>query len=86
MTASPPRRKIFYGTFIHSKSRTELEYLHKTHVFVDEFGKIVKIKTFEPDDAALQEVWEAVGWEKHEVDLVVAKEGEFFFPGFIGES
>lgn len=79
MTA-PQRRKIFYGSFIHSKSRTELEYLHKTHVFVDEHGKIVKI-----DDGVLTRAWEAVGWEEHEVDVVVAEEGEFFFPGFIGE-
>lgn len=84
--ALPLRRQIFYGTFIHSKSRTELEYLHKTHVFVDEHGKIVKIKKFDSEEQDLSKVWEVVGWKEDEVDVIVAEEGQFFFPGFIGES
>lgn len=80
------RKQVFLGTFISSKSRQELEYLHDAAVCVDSDGKIVKIDK----DCANAELIDdrllgKLGWERSDVDVHVAKPGQFFFPGFIGE-
>lgn len=77
--------KIFTGTFIHSKSRTELEYLHNAIVCVDEAGVITSVTKDATNVAtAIQEVRESLGWESQHVEVYTCKEGQFFFPGFIG--
>jgi guanine deaminase len=76
---------LFLGSFIHSKSLDELEYLHDTAICVDEHGVIVAV---EPglDLAKAEEVlFSKLGWEKENVTVKVAKAGQFFFPGFIGK-
>lgn len=85
---APPRRKqIFYGTFISSKSRNELEFWHDTALYVDEEGKIVKKSKFQRHEFDNEpSVWTCMGWQRDEVDISIAKEGQFFFPGFIGET
>ena len=35
---------VYLGTFIHSKSLTEIDVLHDAAIFVDEQGKIVAIE------------------------------------------
>jgi hypothetical protein len=75
---------VFYGTFIHSKKLDELEFLHSTAVFVDKDGKIVAVeRDCDPDKAAA--VFPRLGWEASNVSTERIKEGQFFFPGFIGE-
>lgn len=79
-TTTQPKPKIFTGTFIHSKSRTELEYLHDAVVCVDEAGVIVSVTR----DATVEKVRESLGWGSQDVEIHASKEGQFFFPGFIG--
>ena len=77
------RRQVFLGTFIHSKSRTELDYLHDSAVCVDEHGVIVKVERGCGVETVTP-LLESLGWSEAEVDVVTCKEGQFFFPGFIG--
>ncbi|KAL6860487.1 hypothetical protein ACO1O0_004515 [Amphichorda felina] len=76
------RRQVFVGTFVHSKSRTELDYLHDSVVCVDEHGVIVKVERGCGAEATTA-LLESLGWPEAEVDVVACKEGQFFFPGFI---
>ncbi|QSZ36449.1 hypothetical protein DSL72_006328 [Monilinia vaccinii-corymbosi] len=87
----PPKRQVFAGTFVHSKSLTELEILHDTCVYVDEDGVIVKITTAcgKGKDDVMASMGE-LGWDTKEVECVVfdarSDEGvgeSFFFPGFV---
>ncbi|KFH44574.1 guanine deaminase-like protein [Hapsidospora chrysogenum ATCC 11550] len=93
--ASQVRRQVFLGTFIHSRSRTELEYLHDSAVCVDEHGVIVKVErggcggsgsgsgSGSGDTTSSSRLLQSLGWSEGEVDVVACREGEFFFPGFI---
>ncbi|KAM0273961.1 hypothetical protein ACHAQH_008081 [Verticillium albo-atrum] len=75
--------KLFLGTFIHSKSRESLEYLHKTAVCVDRYGAIAAI---EPDcdlNRARTELFPRLEWDESLVTVTTASPGQFFFPGFI---
>lgn len=82
MATTPQQNKLFVGSFVHSKSLGELEYLHNTAIAVDTSGKIVSIlpDVFDPA-AALQ----ALGWSASDVEVTVAPSSgaHFFFPGFI---
>ncbi|KAK1755561.1 Metallo-dependent hydrolase [Echria macrotheca] len=73
------RSKIFVGTFVHSKTLGELEYLHDTVVAVDGSGKIVAVESNSSADAVSQKL----GWTTDEVDVTTTKTAQFFFPGFI---
>jgi hypothetical protein len=77
-------KTLFLGSFIHSKSLDELEYLHDAAVFVDEKGTIVAIEQACDQKKAEETVFPKLGWESGDVSVRAAKEGEFFFPGFIG--
>jgi guanine deaminase len=80
------KRQLFLGTFVHSKSRTELEFLHEAVVAVNEQGVIISIDANCKDlSAAAQAAREAAGWDEDSVDTHKCQEGQFFFPGFIGE-
>lgn len=85
--AGDKKNAVFYGTFIHSKKLDELEYLHKTAVFVDRDGKIVAVERDcdDLDTAAAAAVFSRLGWEADDVVTERIQEGQFFFPGFIGE-
>lgn len=78
--------KVFLGSFVHSKSREKLEYLDDTGVFVDGKGVIVALERDCDRRKAEDEVIPKLGWEKNHVEIVNAKKGLFFFPGFIGMS
>ncbi|KAK3898577.1 hypothetical protein C8A05DRAFT_18876, partial [Staphylotrichum tortipilum] len=84
MAATTTTRKLFLGSFIHSKALDELEYLHGAAVAVDENGVIVAVEG-ECDEARAREtVLPRLGWEAgDDVEVVTAGEGQFFFPGFI---
>jgi len=83
--ATPSRNKLFFGSFIHSKTLAELEYLHGTAVAVDSAGKIVAVAPGHADPAAAAAaLFPTLGWAPADVDIVQAKsESHFFFPGFI---
>ena len=81
------QRQILAGTFVQSKSRAELDYWYDTVVCVDEAGVIVKIQRDCGDVAqTAEELRERLGWASEEVATHICKEGQFYFPGFIGES
>ena len=78
-------RQLFLGTFIHSRTREALEYLHDTAVFVDEAGTIVAVERECDARGAEERVYPRLGWTTASVTVTACKEGQFFFPGFIGE-
>ena len=84
MASHTTERSLFLGSFIHSKSLEELEYLHDTAVCVDEKGVIVAIEPGYDQVKAEEVLFSKLGWTKSDVTVKVAKPGQFFFPGFIG--
>jgi guanine deaminase len=85
-------RKIFAGTFVHSKTLSDLEILHDTTLFVDEHGRIAAIEpTVRVDDAAAakEAARTALGWAEEQDGIPISfwKGGKemFWFPGFVGE-
>lgn len=79
------RNKVFLGSFVHSKALNKLEYLHQTAVFVDKSGKIIAIEKDCDESKARELIFPRFGWAEADVEVVKAKEEQFFFPGFIGE-
>ncbi|KAL2267023.1 hypothetical protein VTJ83DRAFT_4300 [Remersonia thermophila] len=77
------RKTLYLGTFVHSKSLAELEFLHDGAVFVNESGAIVAIEESCDEAKAKKEIFSRLGWAETDVDIVRAKNGQFFFPGFI---
>ena len=84
MAAQTNKNSLFLGSFIHSKSLDKLEYLHNTAVFVDNKGAIVLIEPECDQKKAEETLIPQLGWIVGEVNITTAKEGQFFFPGFIG--
>lgn len=78
-------KSLFLGSFIHSKSLDELEYLHDSAVCVDEKGTIVAIETEYDLKRAEKMLFPHLGWSAEDVTIKTAKAGQFFFPGFIGD-
>lgn len=78
------RNQVFLGTFVHSKSREELEYLHDTAVCVDAEGKIIAAERCAGLEEAEAVLFPKLGWRKGDVKVIVGGEGDFYFPGFIG--
>lgn len=76
--------QLFIGTFIHSKQLDELEYSHNTAVCVDKSGKIVAVESPCDRNKAEETLYPKLGWIAADVDVTVGRDGEFFFPGFIG--
>lgn len=80
------KKQVFVGTFISSKNPKELNYNHDRLVCVDEEGKIVKVDTEGGSADQIEErLAKLLNWKLSEVDVHIAKPGEFFFPGFVGE-
>lgn len=79
------RNKLFLGSFVHSKKLKELESLHNAAVAVDGSGKIVAVEPDCSEDRARETVLPRLGWRENEVEFARAVDGQFFFPGFIGE-
>lgn len=83
---SPQRKLLLLGTFVHSKTQQHLEFLHNAAVAVDEQGKIAAIERDVAEASEAQaRLLTQLGWDEAEVDVTVAAEGQFFFPGFVGE-
>lgn len=84
---SPQRKLLLLGTFVHSKTQQHLEFLHNAAVAVDEQGKIAAIERDAADlsNEATARLLRQLGWNEAEVDVTTAAEGQFFFPGFVGE-
>jgi guanine deaminase len=77
-------KSLFLGSFIHSKSLDELEYLHDSAVCVDENGVIVALEKGYDLKEAEETLFPKLGWSTGDVTVKTAKPGQFFFPGFIG--
>ncbi|KAI0101643.1 guanine deaminase [Nemania sp. FL0031] len=78
------QNQVFFGTFIHSKTLGELEYLHNAAVCVDASGKIVAIQPNCNQQKAVETLYARLGWTLDSVAVTVARDAQqFFFPGFI---
>ncbi|KAK1594230.1 guanine deaminase [Colletotrichum navitas] len=78
------RNQLFLGTFVHSKTREALEYLHNTAVCVDaSSGTIVAVEVGYDLRRSEAELLPRLGWKVGDVEVRVGEEGQFFFPGFI---
>lgn len=81
------RNQLLLGTFVHSKSRRELDIFHNGAVAVDANGKIAAVeRDCASVEAAKTEALSKLGWDADNVDIYTTKETQFFFPGFIGMS
>ncbi|KAE8442103.1 hypothetical protein EG329_003861 [Mollisiaceae sp. DMI_Dod_QoI] len=74
---------LFLGSFVHSKSLDELEFLHNAAAFVDEKGVIVAVEQNCDLKKAEETIYPKLGWSGGEVSVRAAELGQFFFPGFI---
>ena len=74
------RYSAYVGSFVHCKTLGTLEILHDTAVIVDPTGKIVHAG---PADQALEGHPSVASGA--EIDIHRVREGQFFFPGFIGQ-
>ncbi len=76
----PPRYSIFIGTFVHSKKLDEIEIIHNRAVVVNPEGRITYAgPQKEPVNGYPGVLSDA------DVAVYRSKEGQFFFPGFIGQ-
>lgn len=84
--ATTATRSLFLGSFIQSKNLDELEYWHEAAVAVDEEGAIVGIE--KEDGVGKEKAGEVLlarlGWSREGLSVRSAREGEFYFPGFVG--
>lgn len=85
MAGRSTKPSLFLGTLVHSKSLDELEYLQDTAICVDEKGIIVAIAPNCDQRKAEASLYPGLGWSNGDVTVREAKEGQFFFPGFIGQ-
>ncbi|GJD00731.1 guanine deaminase [Colletotrichum higginsianum] len=65
------RNQLFLGTFVHSKTREALEYLHDAAVCVDTSGTIVAVETGYDLARAEAELLPRLGWEIGHVEVNV---------------
>lgn len=79
--------QLFLGTFVHCQDRQHLEYLHNAAVCVDGDGKIKLVVKGKDDVAgAKKEALREIGWKEEDITVQTCKPGQFFFPGFVGET
>ncbi|KAI3329414.1 guanine deaminase [Xylariaceae sp. AK1471] len=80
----PGKNQVFFGTFIHSKSLNELEYVHNAAICVDATGKIVAVEPDCNQQKAVETLYVRLGWGLDNVAITVARDArQFYFPGFI---
>lgn len=84
MSGHVSKRSLLLGSFVHSKSLTELEFLHDSAIAVDEKGVIVALEQRCDQKKAEETLLPKLGWSIGEVTVRIARPGQFFFPGFIG--
>lgn len=86
MASLPTRNQLLLGTFVHSKSRRELDIVHNAAIAVDTNGKIAAVqRECGSVEAAKEQALNKLGWNATDIDIYVCRDGQFFFPGFIGE-
>lgn len=73
-------KTIYYGAFVHSKSLKALDICEHGAIGVNAAGVIEFV---ERNFKKLQDVFAKHG-EWKDAAVVEAKQGQFFFPGFIG--
>ncbi|KAK4444942.1 Metallo-dependent hydrolase [Podospora aff. communis PSN243] len=85
MATPPQKNNIFFGTFVHSKTLADLEYLHNTAIAVDAAGKIVAIEPGHTNiTSALSALLPKLNWTPDSVATTTSSSpAHFFFPGFI---
>lgn len=70
-TTIPSPNRLFLGTFIHSKSLGELEYLHDTAVFVEgATGRIAAVERDCDRTRTVDEVFVRLGWSAAETTIL----------------
>ena len=84
MTSTPSpissRRRVFYGTAVHSKSLDEIEYLHQALIGTDAHGVIAFVEAnVEPEGVA--DRLGALGCS--DAPLTRLRKGEFLLPGYV---
>lgn len=72
------RRRVLYGTAVHSKSLDEIEYLKRALVCIDESGVIAHIERDVEEETVLERIM-ALGYS--EAPLTKLEKGEFLLPG-----
>ncbi|KAI1142922.1 guanine deaminase [Hypoxylon sp. FL0543] len=77
------KNQLFLGLFIHSVELGKLEYIHDAAICVDRSGNIVALETSCDRKKAEEEIYPKLGWTAGDVTVTIAKDGQFFFPGFI---
>ncbi|KAI9050491.1 hypothetical protein LZ554_005654 [Drepanopeziza brunnea f. sp. 'monogermtubi'] len=83
MSTPTSEKTLFLGSFVHSKTLGNLEFLHDSAVCVDEKGLIVAIER-DCDQKKVQEtVLPRLGWTAGEISVRASQRGQFFFPGFV---
>ncbi|KAK8142960.1 hypothetical protein G3M48_007913 [Beauveria asiatica] len=84
MTHPEQRNQLLLGTFVHSKSRRELDVFHNGAVAVDAGGKIAALeRECASVEAAKTRALAKLGWNANDVEIHMTKGSQFFFPGFI---
>ncbi len=78
--------QLFLGSFVHSKTLHSLEYLHNTAVCVDKAGTIVAIERECDGAKATELLFPKLGWSSEDVTVHTIEDGQFYFPGFIGNT
>ncbi|TQS35015.1 hypothetical protein Golomagni_04579 [Golovinomyces magnicellulatus] len=83
--SGPARKSIFIGTFIFCRDLNTLERLKDTAVCVNDQGVIIAMeRNFNQEAQFTQILLARLGWIDSKVVVYRSKEGQFFFPGFIG--
>ena len=78
-------KSIYFGTFVHNVSLTEVEILENCAVGVDENGVITFVeKGIERGNVG--QIAEGHGWTEWDLHIEGGKGTRFWFPGFIGMS
>ncbi|GAA5941451.1 uncharacterized protein JCM15063_006106 [Sporobolomyces koalae] len=84
MMLPPLTRRVVYGSAIHSRSLTEIEYLNNTLIGVDMDGLIAFVER-NVEREELEEKIAQHGWSLQDgsTSLLLLRRGEFLVPGFI---
>ncbi|KAJ3552830.1 hypothetical protein NPX13_g11024 [Xylaria arbuscula] len=78
------KNQAFFGTFIHSKSLGELEYLHNAAICVDRSGTIVAVEPNCNQQKAAETLYARLGWSLEDITITMSRDKrQFFFPGFV---
>ncbi|KAK2629629.1 hypothetical protein QTJ16_000449 [Diplocarpon rosae] len=83
MPASNTQNTLFLGSFVHSKSLGELEFLHDSALCVDRKGVIVAFEKNCDRTTVEKNIFPKLGWTVSLVSVRSSRPRQFFFPGFV---